>query len=190
MRTAPLALVLIAGAAHAQPEPIVQVGPQREGVTLEIGGGLGVVRVFAKDGTVQPGGDAGFSIGGIDVGIGAFPSPAVALMFRFSGDTGWESLPTTNHIRANVLATAAGQWWFEDRAFVGGGFGLAIVGGQDQEGANDESTYGLGASLRGGWAVALYDDSAWTIGGEITASLFFDDRRSYSGTLLLSWQSF
>ncbi|HTJ41965.1 MAG TPA: hypothetical protein VL463_07695 [Kofleriaceae bacterium] len=193
MRKVALALVVAlagAGAAHAQPSDVVLVGPQREGFTIELGGGLGATRVYDQDGNVEQGKYLGAGVSGIDVGFGWFVSSTFAAMFRFSANTGWQALPTTNHIRSHALWAVGGQWWLEDNAFLGAGFGFSTVGGQDQEGLNDESTVGLGAAVRGGWALALNDDSAWSLGAELDASLLLDNRRAFTATALLSWQSF
>jgi hypothetical protein len=182
--------VLIAGAAHAQPDENVLVGPQREGFTIELDGGVGWTRVYDNKGVVVPGGWLGASVAGLDVGLGAFLSSTFALTFRFTGDTGFERLTTTNHIRGVALAQVAGQWWVEDTAYVGAGFGFAMLGGQDQQGTNGESSLGLGASARAGLAFLVRDDSAWSLGLEVNGGLLLDDRRAYSASLLLCWQSF
>ena len=191
MRKVALALVFAASAAHAQPaDDVVLVGPQREGFTIELGGGFGATRVYDQAGNVEPGKYLGAGVSGIDVGFGWFVSSTFAAMFRFSANTGWQQLPTTNHIRAHALWAVGGQWWLEDNAFLGAGFGFATVGGQDQEGLNDESTVGLGGAVRGGWALSLSDASAWSLGAELDASLLLDNRRAFTATALLSWQSF
>ena len=193
MRTALLALVLAlagAGAAHAQAADEAVDGPQRDGFTVELGGGVGFTRVYATDGTPEPGKWLGGGLSGIDVGFGWFVSPTFAAMFRFSANTGWQELPTTNHIRAHALWAVGGQWWLQDKVFLGAGFGFATVGGQDQEGLNDESTVGLGASARGGLAISKPEDSVWTVSAQIDASLLLDNRRAVTVTALLSWQSF
>ena len=182
--------MLSAGAAHAQPTDVTPTGPQREGFTIERAGGLGFTRVYPKSGDPEPAAWLGFGASGIDVGFGWFVSPTVAAMFRFSATTGWQELQTTNHLRAHALWAVGGQWWLDDKAYLGAGFGFATVGGQDQEGLNDESTVGLGAGLRGGFAVSTPEDSVWTVGAEVDASLLLDERRAYTVTALLSWQSF
>jgi hypothetical protein len=182
--------VLVAGAAHAQPEETVLVGPQREGFTIELDGGVGWTRFFDNHGQVVPGGWFDASAAGLDVGLGAFLSSTFALGFRFTGDTGFERRTTTDHIRGLALAQVAGQWWLEDTLYLGAGFGFAMVGGQDQQGSNSESALGLGASARVGLAFLVRDDSAWSAALEVNGGMMIDDRRAYSASLLLCWQSF
>jgi hypothetical protein len=193
VRRACLAILLVGGAARAQPTEVEPEAPVREGWTLELDAGAAVQRVIQADGTARnlwPGG-FGVSIAGMDIGIGRFVDPHTALLLRFSAATTFESLESSNFIFANTTLAPTVQWWIDDPLFLEGGAGLAFSGGQQQDGTVTENTNGAGAVLRFGFAPRRSSDSAWRISVEGTYSIFFsDESRSRSIAVLVGWQSF
>lgn len=183
-------LVVAAGApAAAADTPALgdeaAVRPVRDGFTIELDGGLGATHVTGtEDGIVtRP------SFGGIDVALGGFATPDVALLFRFSAQTFWVPRDTPDLIAAHATAGPALEWWIDDPVFVSLGVGLGVEGGQVQDGSTSSSAIGLGASARAGYALAINPDTAWRISVEVTYGML-EARRAYSGAVLFGWQSF
>jgi hypothetical protein len=193
VRRACLAILLICGTAHAQPAEVEPDAPVREGWTLELDGGVGIQRVIENDGTpleLWPY-RLGLSIAGMDIGLGRFVDSRTAILLRFSAATGFESLETSNLIFANTTLGPTLQYWLGDPFFIEGGAGLAISGGQQQDGTVHETSIGVGGVARFGWALRRTSDSAWTLSVQANYSFFTtDDSRLRGLAVLVGWQSF
>jgi hypothetical protein len=168
----------------------VATGPQRAGFVIELDGGVGYTYLTDKDGVRVDLALGGVGANGIDLGIGVFATPDLALLVRMTAETFFQSLQTTNHIAAHSMFGPAVEWWIDDTVFVGAGLGLGIEGGQDQDGNKAESAVGYGFTARGGFAFSQNEESAWRVSVEGDAGFLIGGRRAYTAALLIGWQSF
>jgi len=164
----------------------------REGWTFELDGGLAMQRVIESDGTPlalwpHP---VGLSIAGVDLALGRFVDPHTAILLRFAAATTFEQLESSNFIFASTTLAPTVQYWIDDLLFLEAGAGLAISGGQQQDGTVSETDLGIAGVARFGIAPWRNSDSAWRISMEASYALFNDDARSRGVAILFGWQSF
>lgn len=119
--------------------------PRRSGLTLEGSLGVGVTRL--------PGGSEAehfLGLSGLNVGIGGFLGPEMALTLRIAGSTF-----TTDRFGPEIRTTSgffgpALQRWVSDRVFVGGGlgFGVYATSGSEVDDIDADAETGLAVDLR------------------------------------------
>ncbi len=181
-----LGLCAASGAAHAQPAAPLPEGPNRQGFTIELDGGIGATRVTGAN--IPNGLATRPSVGGIDIGLGWFVTSEVAIELRLSAQTYWLPLIDTNHIASHAFIGPAFEWWL-GRGYIGGGAGLGVDGGQDQGGSNTDNVIGLGFTGRSGYAISQNEGSSWRISYEVNFG-WLEGRRALSAAFLIGWQSF
>ena len=162
-----LIAMLVLAPAHA----MAQTGPHRDGFTIETSLGVGSTSV-SGDGRSS---ESYTSIAGLDLGIGGFVSPDVALTFRIAGTTYFVPASvfpesTQSIAMTSALVSPALQYWVSDRLFVGGGAGLGVW---DND-ADDPPQTGFGLDARVGYGVLVGRRGTIFLTGEITAG-FFDE---------------
>jgi hypothetical protein len=195
VRRACLAILLVCRAARvasAQPADVEPDAPVREGWTLELDAGGALLRVIESDGTARElwPWRLGVSIAGMDIGVGRFVDSHTAILLRFSAATTFESLESSNFIFADTTLAPTVQYWLDDLFFIEAGAGLAIAGGQQQDGTVSGTTVGVGGVGRFGIAPWRNSDAAWRVSVEATYAAFNDETRSRGIALLFGWQSF
>ena len=140
-----LVLVLLVGGsmqiAAAQSTVSEDPGPNRKGFTLLLSLGLGVQSDEVLD-------DTQLGLGGLNLGLGGFLSPQLALMFRASGTPASYNLledfeGELDFRQTSGVAGVVIQYWFSDRFNIEGGPGLgfwtADLAGEDA----DDSGFGF-----------------------------------------------
>lgn len=129
------------------PPPPVYVVPTpapptvRRGVTFEANIGLGILRV-SRDGDS----DSENGLGGLNLGIGVFVNPRMAISLRVAGVTYFENdVSLTQAFIGPSL-----QYFVNDNLFVGGGLGIGTVRiANDNDSASEND---LGLDLRIGYS--------------------------------------
>lgn len=160
-------------------KPIVE--PETSAGTSEISVGLGV---FSIAGISQT------RFGGLDLGVGGFVSPRLALTARLAGGTIIESDVVAY---VGVLGPNA-QYWLDDHIWLGGGLGLgfmlASAGGDDSA-----AVAGSGVDLRAGYSFGQRGNS-WNVSVEATSfsegmsfAMPFDDRALTVLSFLVGYQT-
>jgi hypothetical protein len=141
-----LTLGVLANPAFAQDEPS---GPNRKGFTLFLSLGAG----FQADEVLD---DGAFGIGGLNLGLGGFLSPDLALMFRASGTTASYNVledfgGELDFTQTSGVGAIALQYWISDRFNIEGGpgFGFWVA---DLEGT-DADDAGFGFLVGAGYSV-------------------------------------
>lgn len=133
-----------------EPGPITPAS-YRKSVTLEAALGLGVV---ASTGDAA---DTGFGLSGVDLGIGGFLNPQLAITGRFTG-----VLTRGDNSVAAMLFGGSAQYWLDDKLWVGGGAGLAVVT------ASGISRNGFGFDGRAGYTFRQTGPHAFHASVEVT----------------------
>lgn len=131
----------------------------REGITIEANVGLGWIR---SSPTHAPSYTSGVSFG-LDLGLGAWLTPQLALTGRFAGLT---SLEDGERFGAYILGPSV-QYWFEPRWFLGAGAGLGLLGS-----STSDNELGFAFDLRMGYAFSTTDERTLTGSVEITPARF------------------
>lgn len=111
----------------------------RGGFTVLVDFGLGVQNDTAIEETAV-------GLGGVNLGVGGFVTPDLALMFRISGTTVTYDLGGVDYGQTSGVAGPALQFWLSDRFNVEAGAGLGFWRG-DPQGANQGFGLLLGAGV-------------------------------------------
>ena len=169
------ALVLAPATAFAQPT----AAPARPhaGLTFEANLGFGFLRI-SGDGDSQSEG----SIAGLDLGIGGFLNPRMALTLRIAGVT---YVADGGQITQAFLGPSL-QYWATPNVWLGGGIGLGVVQIKSDFGGSDSETK-LGLDLRAGYTFNPNAKHSFNLSVEFTPTFF--DGGTISGLgLLLGYQ--
>jgi hypothetical protein len=167
MRAAALAILLAPSLALAQPVA------GRDGVTFEANIGAGFVHAGA------PGSDAvdtDLALAGLDVGLGGWLAPDLALTARIAGvqvqsshfDTGGDGTLVQAFFGPEL------QYWSDPHFFYGGGVGLStfrLIGSKSCSGS-DCGTNGLGFDLRAGYSFGGETEHAFDVSVELNTGLY------------------
>jgi hypothetical protein len=162
---------------YYQPMPVAP-GPQRDGVTVGLDLGLGFTNVSADGG----GSDSEGGLSGLNISLGGFISPTMAILVRISGTTfdgGFDQTFISGFLGGTVQA------WVAPRVFVGGGAGIGILTCSDCE----DSETGLAVTGRAGFEISQGRSSGFHIAAEITPG-FYDGGRVTSIGLQIGWQHY
>ena len=143
------------------PDEPAPVSPDRRGFTLSLDVGAGFTRVAPDvDEAVSGTGPAG-----IDLGLGGWLSPSVALMVRLAGQQFTTEGGTT--LVAGYLGPSL-QLMVSDRVFVAGGLGLGVL----TDGDGQRGDRGVGLDLRVGIELAQWRQHALHIAVEAMPSWY------------------
>jgi hypothetical protein len=159
---------------YQPPQPAYGAQPQRslhEGITFEANLGLGWNRTSPED---QDGVTSDVGIGGLCVGVGHWLDPKLALTGRLAGATIFESGAQQNAI---FLGPSA-QYWVDDRFWLGGGLGFALLGATDTNGNRLDSNVGFGIDLRMGYTFNAGTLHTFNASLEINPGYFREDGMS------------
>jgi hypothetical protein len=177
-----LIAMLVLAPAHA----MAQTGPHRSGFTIETSLGIGSTTV-PRDGRSA---ESFTSIAGLDLGIGGFVAPDLAVTLRIASTTYFvpaSIFPESTQWIAmtSAFVSPALQYWVSDRLFVGGGAGLGVW---DND-ADDPPQFGVGLDARVGYGVLVGRRGTLFLTGEITAG-FFDEGDTVGYALKVGAQLF
>ena len=158
-----LLLALIpAGPARAQtaepaPVPSAPEGPDRSGFTLLLTMGVGFQKMDSHL-------DWKTGLGGLNLGIGGFVSPKVAVMFRFSGTKVRYGSNDNFYREGDVVSGVFGpavQYWASDSFNFEGGLGAGAISFE-----HGGSSRAVGAILAAGWSFYHKKKSSLQLGVE------------------------
>jgi hypothetical protein len=203
MKRSNLALLslFIPALAVAQPPPPPPgpgyYGPQagqaapnhRQGLTFEANLGIGFMWVEA-DGEES---DTEVALGGLNLGLGGWLNPKMALSLRIAGTTYTDSEgPVDLRFTTGVVGPHL-QYWIDDHIWLGGGagIGVAAVSISTPDGDESESETGFGLDLRAGYTFSTGSENTWNISFELTPSFITigeQDYTFYSSAILFGYQ--
>lgn len=176
-----LALILLAPAtAFAQQyAPTYQPPPTKQGLTFEANIGFGMLRVASDSGDS----DSENALGGLDLGIGTFMNPNMAISFRIAGVT---YVDDGGQI-TQAFAGPSLQYWAGPNIWFGGGLGLGVVR-VTVDGFGSDSETKLGLDLRAGYTFNPTSKHSWNVSAEVTPT-FFDEGTITGIAFLLGYQT-
>jgi hypothetical protein len=158
----------------------------RTGLTagLDIGFGL----THGSGGSGQSNTESGLS--GLNVMLGGFMSPNLALAFRLSTTAFWVDSFDGSVQLNNVFAGGVVQYWATPQIFVGGGAGLAIFTApfEDIDGVN-----GFALNGRAGFAFSQSATSGFHVALELSPSFYSENGESVTITSIgfqIGWQHY
>jgi len=126
----------------------------RKSVTLEAS--LGVGGVVSTISSI----DTGLGLSGLNLGIGGFLNPQLAITGRLVG-----VLTGGSNNVSQLFFGGAVQYWINDKLWAGAGAGLAYL-------YANTNTNGFGFEVRGGYTVKQIRAHAFHVSLEVTPSLF------------------
>jgi len=192
-------LVLIPTVAAAQPGPpppgyapaYVQASPWafHQGITFEANIGVGFMweRVSFGDGTSATS-DTKVALGGLNLGIGGWIAPNLAITARVAGVT--YSAPDQDDGAGGTISQSltgaffgpSVQYWLDPHLWIGGGAGLAVaavLSSSDSQGGTVQSSdnqTGFGLDLRAGYSFSSgMSPNSWNLSVELTPGFFGAD---------------
>ncbi|MCE9578829.1 MAG: hypothetical protein K8W52_37235, partial [Deltaproteobacteria bacterium] len=121
------------------------------------------------------------SLGGLDLGVGGWASPQLAITGRIAGVTWSEN---GGRLTSGALLGAA-QYWIDDHLWIGGGLGIGVgvVSGTN----TSESHTGFGLEARAGYTFSATTENTFNASIEIMPT-FVDDVTLTSIALLFGYQ--
>ncbi len=167
--------IVLAQTVESANEPVAPQGPDRSGFTLLLTMGVGFQKLDA-------GRDWGTGLGGLNLGIGGFVSPNLAVLFRFSGTNVRYGEPY--EFLGDVVSGFAGpsvQYWASDSFNFEGGLGVGVVGYE-----NGGSRRAVGALLAAGYSFYHKKKSSLQVGLEY--SFVASSKGAHNLIIAFGWQ--
>ena len=168
----------LAAAQAPPPGPVYQPPHLRSGLTFEANIGFGAVHVSVDNGDS----DSEGALGGLDIGLGAFITPNVAITGRIAGATYFED---DNTLTVGFFGPSL-QYWASDTLWFGGGVGLGFaalsIGPDDVIREED-----IGLDLRVGYTFPTLTQNSFNISFELNP-VFFDGGTLTAVGLLFGYQ--
>lgn len=151
------------------------------GLTFEgnIGVGFMWARASSNDSNVSSTSDTKVGFGGLNLGLGGWLNPQLALSIRVAGVTYTEDLG--DNFSASLTGAFFGpsvQYWIDPHLWIGGGAGLAIarvISHDDIENVSfdEDNQTGFGLDLRAGYSFSSgATPNSWNISVEYTPGFF------------------
>jgi hypothetical protein len=154
----------------------------RNGLTFEANLGFGWMRI-ANDNDSDT---SDLTLGGLDIGVGGWVNPHLALGARIAGVSYSENgARLTNGVLVGGL-----QYWANNNFWVGGGLGFGILALSVDDGDSD-STSGFGMDLRAGYTFNPTSENTFNVSFELTPTFLSENDSSATVTgiaLLLGYQ--
>ena len=182
--------LLLAGALLAQ--PALAETPKREGftLTLNIGASLQSVQPKKSDGNSEVG------LAGLNLGLGGFINPEMAVLFRISGSTTKQEVaPGIDATYLHGFAGPSLQYFVNDWLRLEAGLGMSIIRAQaeavvfGQKVKFEGDDRGFGALLAAAATVWQDQDHQLYVGLELVPG-FFDDGKVLTSSVVFGWQMF
>lgn len=200
MRSLALLAILVPTAAIAQPPPppppsgpgyysTQQPVDHRHGMTFEANLGIGYMWAEVEGDES----DKEVALGGLNIGVGGWLNPRMALSLRVAGVTYTESEGGVDlRLTTGVLGPHL-QYWLDDHFWLGGGAGIGVAAATVEfmgESESDSET-GFGLDLRAGYTFSTTSESTWNISFELTPSFITIndvDYTFYGAAVLFGYQ--
>jgi hypothetical protein len=167
-----------------QPQYVAQTTESlRQGMTVELNLGLGWIRVSADGDSAT----SDLGLGGLNLGLGGWVSPKMAITARIAGVT----LSENGNSLTNGVLVGSLQYWVDDHFWFGGGAGLGVLALQEGNDDDGESVGGLGLDLRVGYTFSTGTENTWNASFELTPTFLEEngDSATFTGIgILLGYQ--
>jgi Outer membrane protein beta-barrel domain len=161
----------------------------RQGLTFEANLGIGFM--WVDNGTDES--DKKVALGGLNLGIGGWLNPKMALSLRVAGTTYTDSEGGIDFRFTTGVLGPHLQYWIDDHIWLGGGagIGVAAVNASGNGVDESESETGFGLDLRAGYTFSTSSENTFNISFELTPSFITIDERDYtfySSAILFGYQ--
>lgn len=182
------AILLLASEGYAQsplpPQPPpyaapAQAGPVRSGFTASLTFGLGTTRIDPEVGE----GDTKAGVGGINLDLGTYLNPELALFFRSTGTSYTQEILGSTETFTNSFYGLALQYWTHETVSLSGGIGLAVASVSFLSDLDIEPEKGIAINARVNYRIS----GGWQLAAELTPSVY-DGFNLYSSALLGGYQ--
>jgi hypothetical protein len=153
----------------------------RNGLTFEANIGFGWMRI-ADDNDSDT---SDLTLGGLDLGVGGWVNPRLAIGVRAAGVTYSEN----GGRLTNAVLVGGLQYWANDNFWIGGGLGLGVLAASSD--GDSDSISGFGMDLRAGYTFATTSENTFNVSFELTPTFLSEDGDSATVTgiaLLLGYQ--
>lgn len=140
----------------------------RNGLTFEANLGIGWVWA-TSDGDES---DKELALGGLNLGVGGWINPNLAVTIRAAGVTYSDSEGDTDFRFTTGFFGPSAQYWTGPNFWLGGGLGLGFVQATiDGPGGSDsDSETGVALDLRAGYTFSNTSENTWNVSFELTPS--------------------
>lgn len=169
------------------PAPVPNEPPEpqnhKHGLTFEANLGVALMWATANGNTTDKEG----ALGGLNLGLGGWINPRVAVSLRIGAVTYSESAGDARLTTAFVGPSV--QYWATDHLWLGGGVGVGVIRVSDREGAGRET--GMGFDVRAGYTFSTTSEDTLNISLELIPTRFAagsEDLAFYGLGLLLGYQ--
>jgi hypothetical protein len=159
------------------------------GMTVELNIGFGWIHFSADNGGSSASDTSDLALGGLDLGIGGWVSPHLAITGRFAGVTYSESQGGATGRLTDGFVGPVAQYWIDNHLWFGGGIGLGFlaVSYNDGSSSDSDSTSGLSFDLRGGYTFNEGTENTFNVSLELNPGFYSENGSSatYTGIALL-----
>jgi hypothetical protein len=165
-----------------QPQPPPSWESLRHGMTFEANIGFGWMR--ASNDSMSDTSD--LSLRGLNIGLGSWVNPHLALGARIAGVTYSE----TGGRLTNAVLVGGLQYWANDHVWFGGGVGFGVLAAS-ADGGNSDSVSGFGMDLRAGYTFSSATVNTFNVSFELTPTFLSENGSSATITgiaVLLGYQ--
>jgi hypothetical protein len=173
---------------YAPPPPPPPPRSLHNGLTFEANVGFGWINA-SNDSSSDT---SDLSLGGLDIGVGGWVNPHLAIGARVAGVTN-----SQNDVRiTNAVLVGGLQYWVDNHVWFGGGIGLGVLAvsvdnGSLNGGGNSDSTGGFGMDLRAGYTFTEGSENTLNVSFELTPTFLSENNTSARFTgiaVLLGYQ--
>ncbi len=167
-------VLLVPAVALAQNQPMYAPPPTHTGLTFEANLGFGLLRIANDNGDSESEG----ALGGLNLGIGGFLNPQMAVTVRASGVTYVEDGGSLTQ----AFFGPSLQYWVTPNAWIGGGVGLGVAR-IVVDGFGSDSETGFALDARAGYTFNPGSKHSFNISAEITPA--FIEEATFTGIAIL-----
>ena len=166
------------------PPPGYQPGEwRRTGFTFEANIGAGYVHATDNSGNNA---NSDTTLAGLDIGVGGFLSPSLALTFRIAGVTFTDQNDSSVRIVDEFVGPSV-QYWATDNAWLRAGIGLALISALTSDDSTSISEHALGFDFGIGYSLTTHSKHTINFSAEATPG-FFSQGTATTFSLLVGYQ--
>jgi len=150
----------------------------KNGLTFEANLGVGYIWVESEG----QDSDKEVALGGLNIGVGGWLNPRMALSLRVAGVTYTDSQGDVDLRFTTGILGPHLQYWLDDHFWLGGGAGIGVAAVSiEGPGVSDsDSETGFGLDLRAGYTFSTTSEHTWNVSFELTPSFITINEQDYT----------
>jgi len=150
----------------------------KNGLTFEANLGVGYIWVESEG----QDSDKEVALGGLNIGVGGWLNPRMALSLRVAGVTYTDSEGDVDLRFTTGILGPHLQYWLDDHFWLGGGAGIGVAAVSiEGPGVSDsDSETGFGLDLRAGYTFSTTSEHTWNVSFELTPSFITINEQDYT----------